>query len=319
MFIEHRMAHLIGCFKFVAEREAAADKLIHHDTERPQVNLQSVTSLQHHFWSHVVRSPYHRECPAVVLIQPLRNPKVNHSQVTVGVKHHVFGLQISVHNIPVVQTFKDEHQGRDVKTRLGPGHDGLQLTHGSMKFATSDQFSEDVDSRFRLECFHQRDDKRMVVGTENVNLSRGLVGFPPSPNLDTFQRVPHARAPVFHEAHHTCCAVTDDFHPVQVCSLDVRVLQLYASLKLLLQGFRENLAKASLLDGPQLCEAAGHSDGGCPRLIKEQSTFTEVRSLSDVSNGLAVNEHLHRPVRDDVKGRAHLALNYYVGILLVPL
>ena len=98
----------------ICKRCPSNQHFINKHPQRPPIRRKIMPSLQHHFWSHILRRPTHRirELP---ILQPLCKPKVHKLYMSTGANQHVFRLQIPIHYPSTMQKRKHIHHLRRIK------------------------------------------------------------------------------------------------------------------------------------------------------------------------------------------------------------
>mmetsp|Transcript_114747 Transcript_114747/g.244858 ORF Transcript_114747/g.244858 Transcript_114747/m.244858 type:complete len:200 (-) Transcript_114747:2145-2744(-) len=119
--LKHRLTDLHGVVAIVREGEVTADKFEEQDTQGPDVDLDAVAASLQHIRSHVVGCTDDGEGLTLALSKLLRDSKIHQLQIAVLVQHHIFRLEISVHDSSPSELLENEDQGARVELRLGQG------------------------------------------------------------------------------------------------------------------------------------------------------------------------------------------------------
>lgn len=98
---------VVGVLEFLCEGQLSTYELVQHDSERPEVDCESVSLSQHDFRGHIVRRPNNRKgSKALALGEFLGGSHVYQPQVAVVLDHDVLGLQVPIYDVLHVQVLQ---------------------------------------------------------------------------------------------------------------------------------------------------------------------------------------------------------------------
>lgn len=93
----------------IHEGGSARRHLVHDNTEGPPVHCEAMTLHVKDLWRQILGSTAETECLLVLLFQELSETEVRQTYVAPLVHQHILRLQVSMHNLIVMQIAKGQH------------------------------------------------------------------------------------------------------------------------------------------------------------------------------------------------------------------
>mmetsp|Transcript_92014 Transcript_92014/g.265497 ORF Transcript_92014/g.265497 Transcript_92014/m.265497 type:complete len:276 (-) Transcript_92014:2054-2881(-) len=227
-----------------------------------------------------------------------------------AVDEAVLGLEVQVRNVVRVEEFQRQDNGSGVELRLRAVQQP-QDVQDVEKLAARHELHQEVDRLRTGEGTHELHQERVIHLEQDAPLVDDcllLTLLDDRPLPHALNGIAHARLGVLHHLHDAEPAAADDPDELQVAQLDPRVLQPYPLLKIGEARALNDLPEGLLAHHPQLRAVLDGDDVGSPRLVEEQRALPKVVASAKRPDHLALDDHLHGALVDDVEVRAHAPL-----------
>mmetsp|Transcript_11824 Transcript_11824/g.28279 ORF Transcript_11824/g.28279 Transcript_11824/m.28279 type:complete len:337 (+) Transcript_11824:607-1617(+) len=179
-----------------------------------------------HLWSHVLRC----SCKCVRLgDHKTRKPHVAELGIAILTQHHIFWLEVTVHNAPVMQVLQGcdyaaNIKGRGVASWLIIEENLRMLAHQLVKRPAESCLEKNVHELLVLVCANQSNHERAVNHHEHFSFPAHLAHRVMLLHValrQTLQRIPFSSLLILHEVDICKAAAPQATHLLQICHLHV--------------------------------------------------------------------------------------------------
>ena len=162
-------------FALIGAEWAPAGKEIKHENPKgPPVGRLSVSGiLDHDFGGHVLDRPAEGGGEGRVVLENFTESKVDELDVSLGVEHDVFGLEVPVHDVEVVQVLQGAHDLAEVEQGELFQQHALRL-HESEELSAAAELLDEVEPLLGLERVEHFDEERVLDQGQHVPFRSGV-------------------------------------------------------------------------------------------------------------------------------------------------